>query len=212
MESACLLSSAYLAPVQYYCKLFAFEEVIIEQHCHYLKQTYRNRCVIAAANGQMTLSIPIEKTTDKKQKTKDIRIASHGNWQHLHWNAIISAYNSSPFFEYYQDDFLPFYTKNYTFLFDLNEELRILISDLLQIENNNVSYSDSYIQHSEDNKYDFREIIHPKKGYALDNMFAPITYYQVFESRFGFLPNLSIIDLLFNKGPESLLILKNSIL
>ncbi|MDR2474218.1 MAG: WbqC family protein, partial [Bacteroidales bacterium] len=82
---ACLLTTAYLAPVHYYCHLFHYKKIIIERHCHYQKQTYRNRCAIASANGVLFLSVPVEKT--EKQLTKDARIAEHGNWQHLHWNA-----------------------------------------------------------------------------------------------------------------------------
>ena len=90
-------SSAYLAPIEYYTKLLAYDKVFIEQHDHYMKQTYRNRCTIAAANGSLALSIPIVKPDTLKCPTKDIRISDHGNWRHLHWNALVSAYNMSPF-------------------------------------------------------------------------------------------------------------------
>jgi len=103
-----LLPSFYLAPVEYYAALFRAENALIEIHDNYRKQSYRNRCHIAGANGMLTLSIPIEKPSSLKGTMKDIRIADHGNWQHLHWNAIVSAYNSTPFFQYYEDDFRPF--------------------------------------------------------------------------------------------------------
>lgn len=106
------ISSAYLGPVQQYCKLFQFEEVRIETAENYLKQTYRNRCTIAAANGPLSLSVPIIKPDTLKCPTKDIRISDHGNWRHLHWNALISAYNMSPFFEYYEEEFAPFMKRN----------------------------------------------------------------------------------------------------
>ena len=209
----CFMTTAYLAPVQYYCKLFHFKHVVIERYCNYVKQTYRNRCVIATTNGKLALSIPIEKCSGDKQLTKDVRIAEHGNWQHLHWNAIISAYNSSPFFEYYQDDFYSFFEKKYTFLFDLNEQLRMMISNLLGITQNDshICFSTTFQSEISGDNFDFREMIHPKKNDSIDTAFSPASYYQVFESKFGFLPNLSIIDLLFNMGPESLLVLKNSI-
>ena len=121
------ISTAYLGPVQQYSKMFHFPEVRIETSENYLKQSYRNRCIIAGANGPLPLSVPIVKPDTLKCLTKDIRISDHGNWRHLHWNAIVSAYNSTPFFEYYEDDFAPFYEKKYEFLFDFNEELRILI-------------------------------------------------------------------------------------
>jgi hypothetical protein len=194
-----LLSTAYLAPVEYYIILENVEHITIEKQEHYIKQTYRNRCVIASANGLQTLSIPIEKPETLKCLTKDIKIADHGNWRHLHWNAIVSAYNSTPFFEYYEDDFRPFYEKKPNFLFDFNEELRELICLLLDISPK-ISYSSEYITQIKSPELDLRESIHPKKESIIKN-FPP--YYQIFESKFGFQPNLSIIDLLFNMGPEA---------
>jgi hypothetical protein len=192
-----LLSTAYLAPTEYYLQMNSHLQVIIEKHCHYIKQTYRNRCVIASANGLQTLSIPIVKPDSLKCPTKDIRIADHGNWRHLHWNAIVSAYNSTPFFEYYVDDFRPFYEKPTAFLFDFNEELRELICSLLDIQSE-VSYTTGFMAQPDD--LDLREAIHPKKAPYTSN-FKP--YYQVFENKYGFQSNLSIIDLLFNMGPEA---------
>ena len=110
------ISTTYLGPVQQYCKLFQYPEVHLETAENYLKQTFRNRCTIAAANGPLALSIPIVKPDTLKCPTKDIRISDHGNWRHLHWNALVSAYNMSPFFEYYEEDFAPFYEKKYEFL------------------------------------------------------------------------------------------------
>jgi hypothetical protein len=198
-DKTVILSTAYLAPVEYYIQLYNNERFIIEQQDNYVKQTYRDRCVIASANGLQTLSIPIVKPVSVKCLTKDIRIAEHGNWRHLHWNAIISAYSSTPFFEYYADDFSPFYEKRWEFLFDFNEELRELVCSLLDISPS-VSYSSEYIL-PESNHLDLREAIHPKKEFYLPN-FKP--YYQVFEDKYGFQANLSIIDLLFNTGPEAL--------
>lgn len=200
------LSSAYLPPVQYFCKLYAFESVIIEVTENYLKQTYRNRCTIATANGTQALSIPIEKPKTEKCLTKEIRISNHGRWRHLHWHALLSAYGMSPFFEYYQDDFAPFYERRFDFLFDFNEQLMLLICNLLDIHPQ-ISYTSHYHPHVEN---DFREQIRPKHTVA-DDTFSPKPYHQVFHEKQGFLPNLSIVDLLFNMGPESLLILRDSV-
>jgi hypothetical protein len=197
-----ILSSAYLAPVEYYIQLYNNERIIIEQHDNYVKQTYRNRCVIASANGTQILTVPVVKPASAKCLTKDIRIAEHGNWRHLHWNAIVSAYNSTPFFEYYADDFSPFYEKRREFLFDFNEELREVVCSLLDISPS-VSCSSEYIL-PDNSHLDLRETIHPKKEFYVKN-FKP--YYQVFEDRYGFCSNLSIIDLLFNMGPEAILFL-----
>jgi hypothetical protein len=203
---AALLATAYLAPVQYYCKLFRYADVQVETAEHYQKQTYRNRCIIAGANGLLPLSVPIEKPVTLKCLTRDIRISGHGNWRRLHRNAILSAYGTSPFFEYYAGDILPFYEKNCTFLLDFNESLRERICELLDITprvHRTVTYASGVAN-------DFRDIIRPRHPGG-DPAFHPRPYYQVFAHRHGFLPNLSIIDLLFNMGPESLLILRDSV-
>lgn len=201
------LSSAYLAPVEYYSKLKAYDKIYIEQHDHYVKQTYRNRCNIAGPEGVLSLSVPIIRPDTPKCAMKDIRISDHGNWRHLHWNAIESAYNNTPFFEYYKDDLRPFYENKYTFLADFNEKLRCKICELMDISPV-VEHTASYHTDFLPDEADYREVIHPKKDYTeVDKDFLPKPYYQVFESRHGFLPNLSIIDLLFNMGPESVLVL-----
>lgn len=205
-----LLSSAYLAPVSYYVALYNAPHATIERCDNYLKQTYRNRSTIGGANGGMDLSIPIEKPTSGRAVMRDIRISDHGNWRHLHWNALLSAYRSTPFFEYYADDFAPFYEKPAEFLFDFNEELRQLISPLVGVDTP-LYYTDEYIDEVPANLLDLRERIHPKKEIGSGAAFPTKPYYQVFSSKFGFQPNLSIVDLLFNMGPEAELILRDSV-
>jgi len=197
--NAVLLSTAYLAPVEYYFQMCKHPQVIIEANCHYAKQTYRNRCIIATANGCQTLSIPIVKPAALKCPTKDVRIAEHGNWRRLHWNAIVSAYNSSPYFKFYHDDFYRFYEKPAVFLFDFNEGLRELVCSLLGVSPV-VYYSSEFNFSPRPEILDLREAIHPKKEPVMSD-FRP--YFQTFENRYGFLANLSIIDLLFNQGPEA---------
>lgn len=204
--SGVVLTSTYLGNIQFYSKLVHFSEIWIEQHCHYTKQTYRNRCKIATANGVMALSIPTIKPATEKCKTKDIRIDNSQHWQQIHWRALEAGYNSSPFFEYYKDDLLPFYTKKYEFLLDFNTEIQQVVLELLYIETKPLLTA-KYEHIVTNNEIDFREQISPK-GEIVDKSFVSQPYYQVFEHKFGFLPNLSVIDLLFNMGNESLLVLK----
>lgn len=205
-----LLSSAYLPPVQYFAHLQSAEQVWIEQYDHYQKQTYRNRCVIAAPDGPLSLTVPIEKPNTQKAFMRDIRISDHGNWRHLHWNAIESAYNHTPFFEYYKDDFRPFYEKKFDFLVDYNEQLCQLVCQLIDIDTS-FQRTESYVAEPSNTIIDLRDAIHPKKEVMDDALFSAVPYYQVFQERLGFLPNLSIIDLLFNMGPEAILVLQKSI-
>ena len=130
-------------------------------------------------------------------------------WRHLHWNAIASAYGSSPFFEYYQDDIRPFFEKRYEFLLDFNEEIRRTICNLIGIEPH-IEYSSSYSEPAP-GETDLRDAIHPKRRKAETILpVQPKPYYQVFSEKYGFQPDLSIIDLLMNMGPESILILQNT--
>jgi len=194
-----VLPSAYLAPTAYYRLLNRTDAVVIERFDNYERQSWRNRCTIAAANGPQTLTVPVEKPAAPRTPLRDIRIANHGNWQHVHWTAIVSAYRSSPFFDFLADDFRPFYEKPQTFLFDLNEGLRRTVCRLLDISPN-ISYSDHYIDCPPAS--DFRKAFNPKRP---TNNTDEKPYYQVFAGRHGFLPDLSVIDLLFNMGPEGVM-------
>lgn len=207
-----LLSSAYFAPVQYYTKLYAYPEVWIEACEHYVKQTYRNRCVLASPGGTQALTVPIVKPDTDKCPMKDIRISDHGNWRHLHWNALDAAYRNSPFFEYYADDFQPFYTKKWDFLFDFNEAICAKVCELIDLHPK-VAQTSSYgvTEGQQSQPDDLRMAISPKIPFTADVSFSPREYYQVFREKHGFLPNLSVVDLLFNMGPESILVLRDSI-
>lgn len=194
----------YAGNIHYYSLFAYYNEVLLEQYSHYVKQTYRNRCQILTANGVMNLTIPVHKVSGKKMLDKDVRI-SDSSWQHVHWGAIESAYNNSPFFLYYSDDIRPMYEKKYDFLLDFNLELQDTLLSLLGLETKQTLTS-FYTEYSE---LDFREKLSSK--YKRDNHnFKLKSYYQVFKEKFGFVDNLSIYDLLFNMGNESILILKDS--
>jgi len=200
-----LLSTTYFGPVQWYQKLHRAELVIIEQWESFQKQTYRNRCLIATTQGVQALTVPVEKPADNGTPyyIKDLRISDHGNWRHLHWNALQSAYGESPFFEYYQDDIRPFFEERWTYLVDFNEAIRQKMCELIDIQPT-VTYSKTYVADAQMEGFaDFRAAIHPKHP-AQDDDFMPKTYYQVYQTKHGFLKNLSILDLLFNMGPESI--------
>ena len=202
-----ILPLTYLGNILYYINLIK-GECIIDIHSHYIKQTYTNRCTILSTNGPQDLTIPIIKPKEKTP-IKDIRISSHDNWQQLHWRTIQSAYNSTPFFEYFCDDYAPFYAKKYDFLLDFNLETQQKTLELLNFTKIDFSLSDSYIEATNFNTKDLREVINPKKFNVTlyDELNNP--YYQIFNHKFGFTPNLSIIDLLFNMGNESRIYLRN---
>ena len=204
MASA-LLSSTYFGPVQWYQKLNRYDACLIEQHDHFVKQTYRNRCVIATTNGLQTLSIPVEKFEGAKCEMRDVRISDHANWRHQHWYALQSAYGESPFFEYYEDDIRPFFERKWDFLYDFNWEITLKMCELIDIMPC-MRRTDSYEQEPSEGVIDFRETIRPKHP-GRDDEFKPRTYYQVYQHKYGFQPNLSVLDLLFNQGNESVLFL-----
>ena len=160
--------------------------------------------IIPTTNGPLSLTFPTNHNTSLAMK--DIRISDHANWRHVHWNALLSAYGESPFFEYYQDDIRPFFEKKYEFLFDFNMETTEKMIELLDIRPK-ISITEAYIQSKElkeeDEIKDFRDAIRPKKPLP-DAEFAPKRYYQVYEQKHGFQPNMSILDLLFNEGNEAI--------
>jgi hypothetical protein len=197
-----LLSTAYFAPVRYFSKLVAYPEIYIEQHEHFIKQTYRNRTIILGANGPISLIVPVVKGRGQKIKIKDLRISYDEDWQRNHWRTIFSAYNSSPFFEYYADELQPFFVKKQEFLFDFNQQITETILDILEIPVC-LNFTEAFEQIPE-NCLNFREKISPKAHHnADDQQFIAQCYTQVFSEKFGFIPDLSILDLLFNEGPSA---------
>ena len=211
-----LLSTTYFGPIQWYQKLYRADMVLIERCESFQKQTYRNRCLIASTQGVQALTVPV--VSEGSSLINSVCISDHGNWRHLHWNALKSAYGESPFFEYYEDDLRPFFQPDWEFLFDFNEAIRKKMCELLDIHPN-VHYTESFTSPLDISRtshlvprtsisplsppLDYRYAIQPKHP-APDADFTPRPYYQVYREKHGFLPNLSILDLLMNMGPESI--------
>lgn len=198
-----LLSSTYFGPVQWYQKLHRYSLCLLEQHDNFVKQTYRNRCVIATTAGVQALTVPIVRPDTPKCLMRDIRISDHGDWRRLHWNAIRSAYGESPFFDYYADDLQPFFTHSWEWLFEFNLAIAEKLCELLDVRPT-LRLTEAYADAEALGADDFREAIRPKHPLP-DAGFTPQPYYQVYALKHGFQPNLSILDLLFNEGNEAIL-------
>jgi len=208
-HSVILLSTAYFAPIRYFSKLASYPEIFIEQHENFIKQTYRNRTVILGANGPISLIVPVVKGRAQKIKIKDLRIAYDEEWQRNHWRTIFSAYNSSPFFEYYADDIEPFFRKKYEFLFDFNQQITETLLKILDIQIDLTLTKDFEL--FPENCLNLREQISPKVHLIDQDLhFEAQPYTQVFSEKFGFIPDLSILDLLFNEGPSASDVLEKS--
>ncbi|ERJ58071.1 WbqC family protein [Sphingobacterium paucimobilis] len=198
MSIPVLLSANYLPPVSYFHAISQHaDSILLDQHEHFPKQTYRSRTHIATANGILDLMIPIQHGRKEHVAMKEVKISYDHDWQRLHWASIQTAYRSSAYFEYYEDEFAPFYERQFEYLFDFNREQLELMLRLLKIQRE-IQCTDRYVKNYEG--LDFRTSIHPKKTSVYTN---PKVYYQVFEEKTGFQPNVSIIDLLFNQGPQS---------
>ncbi len=198
-KSGLLLSIAYLPPISYLKSIVNSKTVTIEQYENYSKHSYRNRCRIYAANGILDLSVPVILATRKKVLIKDVKIDYSISWQKQHIKSIESAYRTSPFFDYLFDDFLPFYNNNYPFLLDFNLKLLDVIFDILQL-NNKIDLSVDY-EHNLSDKLDLRNSFSPKMVNSTTENLKP--YPQVFDAKFGFIPDLSCIDLIFNLGTQA---------
>ena len=203
--------SAYLAPISYY-RTFLRECAVDAQSVgdeRWQKQTLRNRCYIDSPSGPLSLTVPVVHPVPGALM-RDVRISDHGEWRHQHWNALCSSYRQTPFFDYYEEDFRPFYEeRRWTFLIDFNEELVAKCCELIDLQPNILRTHEYTAQDSQ--RCDFRSSIHPKQNFENDTEFVATPYYQVFQHKHGFLPNLSIVDLIFNMGPEALLVLMNSL-
>jgi hypothetical protein len=193
-----LITTSYLPPISIISAIFRSERIFIEGFETYTKQTCRNRCYIYGPNGSQMLSIPVFKVFGNHTMVKDIQISYNDPWQKIHWRSIETAYNNSPFFLYYKDRFEPFYSKRIYHLLDFNAEILKVILSIIgsQIK---IKFTDHYDKQPE-NLQDKRDLV--KRKLAISNIPYP-DYLQPFNPKFGFLPDLSVIDLIFNLGPEA---------
>jgi len=193
-----VLPMLYLPPVEYFIALNKYRpNIIIEREEHFPKQTYRNRTNICSPDGILPLVVPVIKGSKNHTKIKEVKISYDFKWQRLHRMSLQACYRRSAYFEYYEDDFAPFYENKETFLFDYNQQFLELLLKLTKIKTG-ITYTESY-----EPEYpaltDLRTSINPKK--EIDFQQKP--YFQVFEEKQGFIKNLSIVDLLFNQGPQT---------
>lgn len=197
-----ILSTAYFPPVEYFYYINRCENAWIDGYENYQKQTYRNRCVIYSPNGPLSLVIPVIRPDKPKTLVKDILISYDEDWIKTHWRSITTAYNTSPFFLFYKDDIIKILEDKYKYLYDLNNKLLSKLTGIIGIETN-IFRTNKYIDQTA--HLDLRNAITPKKSiHTKSQGLTHANYTQVFEAKYGFIPNLSIIDLLFNEGPNTL--------
>lgn len=173
---------------------------MFEAHDNFTKQTYRNRMYIANSNGKQLLNIPVKHTQNNRQLYKNITVSNAENWQQHHYKSLCSAYNKSPFFEFYIDDLKPLFFEPVEHLFEFNLNCFKTICECLQLDID-FKFTTHFNTHTHTDN-DFRYLVEPSKKFTFSS------YNQVFSSKYNFLPNLSILDLLFNKGPSSVLYLE----
>jgi hypothetical protein len=197
MAGRILISSAYLPPVEYFSLISEAGEILIEREENFLKQSYRNRCYILSAHGPQLLTVPVYEGSRHKTLIKDIRIDYSKRWQQIHLRALSASYGSSPYFQFYFEDIELIVSKNHSFLLDLNIELTVLICSL--IKSGKKLSCTTVFEPVGNSVNDFRYSLSPKNR----SVFRPKEYIKVFNSGEGIDPRISIVDLIFNTGPEA---------
>jgi hypothetical protein len=198
MQSLAIFPLFYLPPVGYFSSLKTHNfDFLFECHEHFPKQTYRNRASITSPDGVLDLIVPVVKGSKVHTAVKDVKISYDLKWQRLHWLSLQTCYRSSAYFEFYEDGLAPFYEKKYDFLFDFNLELYSWILKQLKLAHE-LKFTTEY-ENDIPEELDFRNKFNKKEIHLIEAK----QYFQVFSDRNSFIPNLSILDLLFNQGPQT---------
>jgi hypothetical protein len=196
-----LLSTAYFPPISWMAAAVQTENIGLEIHETYPKQTYRNRCTISTSSGTLNLTVPVNRVNGNHTKTCDIQTDNSGNWQLLHWRSIVTAYNKSPYFLHYRDYIESVLFKKHKLLIDLNLELLNSLLKALQISNKEIFFTSKY--EFKPDFQDLRNSFYPKQEKNRGIKVEMPRYIQAFEENHGFIPDLSILDLIFNLGPDA---------
>lgn len=195
MSTSIILTTAYLPTIEYFALIAQSEVFCLEAAESFQKQSYRNRGYIMTANGVQQLIVPTLHST-QRSCIRDVRIDYKGRWQAEHWRAIETAYSGTPYFLYFRDFFAPFYENHYEFLFDFNLEITEMLLKLFKIKKSPVFTEDFQKEYEKGN--DYRNLVHPKK----EPLFVPTPYHQIFDDKLPFTWGVSVIDYLFNTGPD----------
>ena len=198
-----LIHPNYFPNIHQFTKIIKADNILFEVSDNYQKQTFRNRTYIYGANGKLGLFIPVIHTHKNRELFKDVKISYDSNWMDLHLKSLQSAYRSSPYFEYFEDDFIKLYSEKEKFLADFNIKCIRLISSLLDLDLD-YKISNEYVEKTND-IIDLRDLSNARKEKKIDTP----KYIQVFESKHGYINNLSIIDLIFSEGPNSVSLITN---
>ena len=198
-----LIHPNYFPNIHQFTQIIKADNILFEASDNYQKQTFRNRTYIYGANGKLGLFIPVIHTHKNRELFKDVKISYDSNWMDLHLKSLQSAYRSSPYFEYFEDDFIKLYSEKEKFLADFNIKCIKLISNLLDLDLD-FKISNEYVKKTND-IIDLRDLSNARKEKKIETP----KYIQVFESKHGYLNNLSILDLIFSEGTNSVLLMSN---
>lgn len=202
MTGTVITSACYFPPAIFFKHYYDAENILLDGHEYFVKQTLRNRTYVCGANGKFPLIIPVKHTGGKFTAMKEIQISNETHWQKIHWRSLTSAYRNSPYFEFYEDELVPLFSGKEKFLFDFNEKILYTLLKLTGIKTI-LSKTEKYLREYSADENDLRQFSDPNIFFESYSSSPAVPYQQVFASTTGFIPGLSILDLLFNLGNDS---------